>query len=112
MATNISKVTDRIVGVTRRGFLGKTGTVLAVSAATVLPQQTIASNEPMSLEQMAHALHEIVGRYSDLHVAPNIQMPGPRLRSAMFVNGTMEMLRGRSVNEIQCILKPLIGGAS
>ena len=112
MAINISKVTDRIVGVTRRGFLGKAGTVLAVGAATVVPQQTMAAEEPLSLEQMACALHEIVGRYSELHVAPNIQMPGPRLRSAMFVNGTMEMLRGRSVNEIQCILKPLIGGAS
>ncbi len=112
MATNISKVTDRIVGVTRRGFLGKAGRVLAVSAATVVPQQVIASDEPMSLEQMAHALHEIVGRYSDLHDAPNILMPGPTLRSAMFVNGTMEMLRYSSVDEIQCVLKPLLGGVS
>ncbi|MCH7752632.1 MAG: hypothetical protein IH898_10820 [Planctomycetes bacterium] len=112
MTTKISKITGHIVGVSRRRFLSGTAGAIATTGATLLPEQTIASDQPLSLEQMAHALHEIVGRYSDLHDAPNIEMPGPRLRSAMFVNGTMEMLRYSSVEEIQRLLKPLLGGAS
>ena len=59
-------VTDLTGNVTRRNFLSGTAGAIATGAAVSMPQEAVADlNEPISLEQMAHALHEAVGRYSD-----------------------------------------------
>ena len=92
---------------TRRSFLSGTAGAIATGAAVAMPQEE-GLNKSISLEKMAHALHEAVGRYADRN-APTV---GPSLRSGesgfMF---SMECLRGCSVDEIQHLLKPLYGGA-
>ncbi len=104
------KLADCLGNVTRRGFLSGTAGDIATGAAVPMPQEAVEGlNKSMSLEQMAHALHEATGRYADRN-APTV---GPSLRSGesgfMF---SMECLRDCSVDEIQHLLKPLYVGAS
>ena len=114
MTTKISKITGQIVRVSRRRFLNGTAGAIATTGAILLPQQTLATDEPLTLEQMAHALHETVGRYSDRNAEfqfdPPLGKPDPN--SYLSLDFLLERLRHCSVDEIQCILKPLIGGAS
>ena len=114
MTTKISKITGQIVHVSRRRFLSGTAGAIATTGAVLLPQQAIAADEHLTLEQMANALHETVGRYSDRNAEfqfdPPLDKPGPN--ASLFLDFVLERLRHSSVDEIQCILKPLIGGAS
>ena len=112
MTTKISKITGQIVGVSRRRFLNGTAGAIATTGAILLPEQAIASDQPLSLEQMARALHETVGRYSGQHAPFFPQEEYPRMNPGRPLGFAMEVLRHRSVDEIQCALKPLIGGAS
>ncbi len=108
------KITGQIVRVSRRRFLGGTAAAIATTGAMLLPQQTIASDSPVSLEQMAYALHEAVGRHSDRNdefFFKTYADDGHGRRSASF-GYAMENLRHSSVDEIQCLLKPLFGGAA
>ncbi len=103
--------TNRTGIVTRRIFLSGTARAIATGAAASMPQEAVEGlNKSLSLEQMAHALHEAVGRYSDRN-APFFSKPHlpPRNPSLDFA---MENLRYWSVDEIQHLLKPLYGGAS
>ena len=105
------KVTNRIGNVTRRNFLSGTAGAIATGAAVSMPQEAVEGlNKLMSLEQMAHALHEAVGRYSDRN-APVISEPhlSPMNPSLDFA---MENLRYWSVDEIQHLLKPLFEGGA
>ncbi len=101
------KVTDLTGNVTRRNFLS--GTAGASSGAAHLPHGNVQA-EMSELEQMAHALHETVGRYSDRN-APVFSEPhlSPRNPSLDFA---MENLRYWSVDEIQHLLKPLFEGSA
>ncbi len=64
MAKEITEITDRIVSVTRRGFLGKAGNILAASAATVVPLQ-LAKAKSSNKAEMAKALHDAIGQFTD-----------------------------------------------
>ena len=103
--------TNRTGIVTRRIFLSGTAGAIATGAAASMPQEPVEGlNKFLSLEQMAHALHEAVGRYSDRN-APfftdaRLPLKNPSLDFAM------ENLRYWSVDEIQCLLQRLCGGAS
>lgn len=101
------KITDRIVSVTRRGFLS--GTAGVISGAALLPNGEVAAMS--ELEQMAQALHQAVGRYSDTNAPTQVRAYSPLTgRSLMFA---MDCLRDCSVDEIQDLLLPLYqGGAS
>ncbi len=106
------KITGQIVRVSRRRFLGGTAGVIAATGATLLPQQTIASDEPVSLEDMSRALHEAVGRYSDQNAPFHFEKLTPNTLRSTSLDFAMERLRHSSVDEIQCLLKPLFGGVS
>ena len=109
MAKLITQISDRIVSVSRRRFLSGTAGAIATTGAVLLPQQAIAE-EPLTLEQMAHALHEAVGRHS-IRKAPFDFEGDVSTQSRMGALGyAMENLRNSSIDEIQCILKPLFGG--
>ena len=114
MTTNTSKITGPIARVSRRRFLSGTAGAIATTGAILLPEQTIDSKEPISLEQMARALHEAVGRHSKLR-APfeTDSSPEDKKRTgSSALDFAMEMLRDCSVDEIQCALKPLVVGVS
>ena len=100
------KLADCLGNVTRRRFLSGTAGVIATGAAVAMPQEAVEGlNKSISLEQMAHALHEAVGRYSDRN-APffNQSRLPPKNPSLDFA---MENLRHWSVDEIQYLLKSL-----
>ena len=99
------KITDKIVSVTRRRFLN--GTAGAISGAVLLPHVEVQA-EISELEQMAHALHEAVGRYSDQNAPTHVKAYSPLTgHSLMFA---MDCLRDCSVDEIQDLLMPLYQG--
>ena len=100
------KVTNLTGNVTRRRFLSGTAGVIATGVAVPMSQEAVEGlNESISLEQMASALHEAVGRYSDRN-APffNQSRLPPKNPSLDFA---MENLRHWSVDEIQYLLKSL-----
>ena len=105
------KITGQIVRVSRRRFLNGTAGAIATTAAVLLPQQTIVADEPMSLEEVARALHEATGRWADQNTPFDFNRRPVSLRSTAF-DFVMEQLRYSSADEIQCLLKPLFGGAS
>ena len=103
------KITNRIVSVTRRWFLS--GTAGAISGAVLLPNGE-AQAEMSELEQMAHALHQVVGQYSD-QSAPFFAVQPSARQMDHSLNFAMENLRYCSVDEIQRMLKSFFeGGAS
>ena len=112
MTTNTSKFTVPIDRVSRRRFLTVTAGAIAAPGAVLLPQQTIASDKPVSLEQMAHALHEAIGHYSDRHTQVFSRAKYPEINHVNSLGYAMEVLRTHSVDEIQCLLKSLFQGAS
>ncbi len=99
------KITDLTGNVTRRNFLS--GTAGAISGAALLPTDHAVEglNKSISLEQMAHALHEAVGRYSDQNTSYHFG-PCP-LDDKHPLIYSMERLRDCSVDDIQHLLKPL-----
>lgn len=100
------KITDRIVSVTRRGFLSRTAGAIAASGAAILPLGKVQARMP-ELEQMAQALHDAVGRYSDEGGHVQVCADGCSL------NLELDNLRSCSVDQIQDLLRPLYqGGAS
>ncbi len=95
------KITNRIVSVTRRGFLSRTAGAIAASGAAFLPRTP-------ELEQMAQSLHDAVGQYSDEDGPTHVEVCSPLDgRSIMF---EMEILQPCSVHEIQDLLMPLFEG--
>ena len=105
------KITGQIVRVSRRRFLGGTAGAIATTGAIRLPQQTIDSDEPMPLEEVARALHETIGRWADQNTPYDFDRPPVSLRSTAF-DFVMEQLRYSSADEIESMLKPLFGGAA
>ena len=87
--------------VSRRGFLSGTAGALAARGATLLTTDTVGKdlNKPLSLEQMADALYEAAGRYSDRN-APFFDEPLPRSSTGRILSFAMEHLRHCSVDEI------------
>ena len=105
------KFADCLGNVTRRNFLCGTAGVIATGAAVPMPQEAVEGlDKSISLEQMAHALHEAVGRYSDQNASYHFG-PCPLDNKHPLIY-SMERLRDCSVDEIQHLLKPLYGGAS
>ncbi len=97
----------QLENVTRRNFLS--GTAGAISGAVLLDRGAATEKTP-KLEQMAQALHEAVGQYSDEGGPTHVEVCSPLdERSILF---EMEILRPCSVHEIQDLLSPLFGGAS
>ena len=107
MAKQIMEITDRIVSVTRRGFLGKAGKVLAISAATVVPLQLVKA-EPSKRADMAKALHEAVSQFNDDNSPSHVQV----CNEGQTLSLAMDVVRGSSVEEIEVQLLPLFGGVS
>ena len=97
------KLADQLGNVTRRGFLSGTAGVIATSGAA-LPLSGEADHAS-SLEEMANALHDAVGRYCDQNTSFNLEACSlDRWHPLMY---SMERLRDRSVDEIQHLLRPL-----
>ena len=98
---------NQLENVTRRNFLSGTAGALAASgAALVSPVEA----KPAELEQMARALHQTVGRYSDQNAPFFSQPPLPPCNPSL--DFAMENLRYWSVDEIQHLLKPLFEGGT
>ena len=98
---------NKIENVTRRHFMSGTAGAIATSGAVLLSNGE-AQADTLELEQVAHALHQTIGRYSD-RTAPfftEARLP-PTNPSLDFV---MENLRYWSADEIQHLLKPLFEG--
>ena len=107
MAKQIMETTDRIVSVSRRGFLGKAGKVLAVSAATVVPLQLVQA-ESSKRAEMAKALHEAVSQFNDENCPLHVQV----CNEGQSLNLAIDAIRESSVEEIEVQLLPLFGGVS
>ncbi len=102
------KITDRIVSVTRRGFLSRTAGAIAASGAAILPLGEAQAKMP-ELDQMAQSLHDAVGRYSDEGGPTHVEV----CSEDRSITLEMEILRPCSIHEIQQLLSPLYqGGAS
>ena len=107
MAKEIMKIQDRVVSVTRRGFLGKASKVLAVGAAAVVPLQLVKA-EPSKRAEMAKALHEVVSQFTDDNCPSHVQV----CNEGQTLSLAMDVVRGSSVEEIEVQLLPLFGGVS
>ena len=107
MAKEIMEITNRVVSVTRRGFLGKAGKVLAVSAATVVPLQLVKA-QPSKRAEMAKALHEAVSQFDDDNCPSRVQI----CNDGQSLNLAMDVIRESSVEAIEIQLLPLFGGVS
>jgi len=107
MAKEIIEIQDRVVSVTRRGFLGKAGKVLAVGAATVVPLQLVKA-EPSKRAEMAKALHEAMSQFDDDNCPTHVQV----CNEGQSLNLAMDVVRESSVEEIEVQLLPLFGGVS
>ena len=98
LPVRILTMANQLENLTRRNFLS--GTAGAISGAVLLPGMP-------ELEQMAQALHDAVGRYSDEGGHVQVCADGCSL------NLDVDNLRSCSVDEIQQLLSPLYqGGAS
>ncbi len=102
MAKEITEITDRIVSVTRRGFLGKAGNVLAASAAPVVPLQLVKA-EPSKRAEMASALHDAIGQFTDENLPSHVQV----CADGRSLELEIEPLRDCSVDVILEQLRPL-----
>ena len=107
MAKQIMKIQDRVVSVTRRGFLGKAAGVLAASTAVVVPLRRVKA-EPSKRAEMAKALHEAVNQFDDETCPTHVQV----CNDGRSLNLAMETLRESSAEEIEAQLLPLFGGVS
>jgi len=112
MAQEITEITDRIVSVTRRRFVSGAAGTVAIAGAALLPIQAGSSAEPLSTEEIANALHEAVGRYSERKTPVSFDKPLTEDTRSCSVAFAMECLRDCTVEEIQALLKPFVGGAA
>ena len=98
---------DKIADIrTRRNFLTAAAGAIVISGENLLPRKEVQAKMP-ELEQMAQALHNAVGQYSDEDGPTHVEVCSPLdERSVMF---EMEILRPCSVHEIQDLLMPLFG---
>ncbi len=107
MASEITQIANQLKNLSRRNFLSGTAGAIATSGAVLLSNGE-AQADTLEMEQMAHALHEAVGRYSDRNAPffsePHLPPSDPSL------NFVMENLRYWSVDEIHHLLKPLFEG--
>ena len=99
------EITNRIVSVARRSFLGKAAGALAASAAVVVP---IHLAQQSKREEMARALHEAVSEFNDENCPSHVQV----CNEGQSLNLAMEAIRESSVEEIEIQLLPLFGGAA
>jgi len=88
---------------TRRSFLSGAAGVIATGAAFQL-----APDKSSSLKEMASALHDVIGQFTDENQPSHVQV----CADGRSLNLEMEGLRGRSVEEILEQLKPMFEGAS
>ncbi len=103
MASEITQIANQLKNLSRRNFLSGTAGAIATSGAALLPQ-----GEMPKIEQMAHALHNAVGQYSDEGGPSHVEVCSPLDgRCIMF---EMEILRPCSVHDIQDLLIPLFEG--
>ena len=105
MANEIMEIQDRIVNVTRRGFLGKAAGVLAASTAVVVP---IHLAQLSKREEMAKALHAAVVEFDDETCPTHVQV----CNEGQSLSLAMDVVRESSVEEIELQLLPLFGGVS
>ena len=105
MANEIVEITNRVVSVTRRGFLGKAAGVLAASTAVVVPIQLAQRSKR---EEIAKALHEAVSQINDENCPSHVQV----CNEGQSLNLAMDVVRESSVEEIEIQLLPLFGGVS
>ena len=89
---------------TRRNFLSVAAGAIATGAA-VLPQSEAKIPE---LEQMAQALHDAVGRYSDEGGPSHVEV----CSEDRSITLEMEILRPCSAHQIQDLLAPLFEGGA
>ena len=105
MAKQIMKIQDRVVSVTRRGFLGKAAGVLAASTAVVVPIHLVRQSKR---EEMAKALHKAASQFDDDNCPSHVQV----CNEGQSLNLAMDVVRESSVEEIEIQLLPLFGGVS
>ena len=110
MAKNVTKITDTTVPPSPRPLPPRPAGALA--ATTLLPQQSVGSDSPISLDEAAHALHEIVARHS----AQNTRFDFGDRRGVHYsrsaIDYAMETMRDCSEDELRQLLQPEFGGAS
>ena len=100
-----TEITNRIVSVNRRGFLGKAAGALAASTAVVVP---IYLAQQSKREEIASALHEAVSEFNDENCPSHVQV----CNEGQSLNLAVETIRESSVEEIEVQLLPLFGGVS
>ena len=105
MAKEIIEITNRVVSVTRRGFLGKAAGVIAASTAVVVPIHLARQSKR---EEMAKALHGAVSQFDDDNCPSHVQV----CNEGQSLSLAMDVVRGSSVEEIEVQLLPLFGGVS
>ena len=99
------EITNRIVSVNRRGFLGKAVGALAASTAVVVP---IHLAQQSKREGVARALHGAVSQFDDDNRPSHVQV----CNDGQSLNLAMDGLLDSSVEEIEHLLLPLFGGVS
>jgi len=89
---------------TRRSFL--TGAAGAIATGATLQ---LAPDKSSSIEEMAGALHDVIGRFTDENLPSHVQV----CADGRSLNLEIEPLQGCSLDEILEQLRPLFeGGAS
>ncbi len=83
---------------TRRSFLTGAAGAIATGAALQL-----APDKSSSIEEMASALHDVIGQFTDENLPSHVQV----CADGRSLNLEIEPLRGCSVDEIQHVLRPL-----
>ena len=88
----------------RRGFLTAVAGAIATGAALQL-----APDKSSSLEEMASALHDVIGQFTDENLPSHVQV----YADGRSLKLEIEPLLDCSVDEIENLLRPLLeGGAS
>ncbi len=88
---------------TRRSFLSGTAAAIATGAALQL-----ASDKSSSIEEMASALHDAIGQFTDENLPSHVQV----CEGGRSLKLEVEPLRDCSVDQILEQLRPLYEGAS
>ncbi len=83
---------------TRRNFLSGAAGVIATGAALQL-----APDKSSSLEEMANALHDVIGQFTDENLPSHVQV----CEGGRSLELEIEPIRDCSVDEIQDLLQPL-----
>ncbi len=88
---------------TRRSFLSGTAAAIATGAALQL-----APDQSSSIEEMASALHDVIGQFTDDNLPSHVQV----CADGRSMNLEIELLRDCSVDEILEQLKPMFEGGT